>query len=101
VRLFTRNGHECTGWFEFVAQAVGRLSRRDVVIDGELFSDRSGRPDFYDLTSRRYSPEDLKVWAFDLLSLNGKDLRAFPLVERRWPAGQDATGAWAPLCRVL
>ena len=81
VRLFARNGHECTGRFGFVAGAVVRLSRRDVVIDGKLVcSDRSRRPDFYDLTFRRYAPEDLKVWAFDLLSLNGMDLRAFPLV---------------------
>ena len=85
MRLFTRNGHDCTGCFEFVAEAVARLSRRDAVIDGELVaSDRSGRPHFYDLTFRRYAPEDLKIWAFDLLSLNGKDLRPFPLVERRW-----------------
>jgi bifunctional non-homologous end joining protein LigD len=85
VRLFTRNGHDCTARFAPVAEAVGRLARKQVVIDAELVaSDRLDWPDFYGLTFRRYAPGDLKAWAFDLLWLNGKDLRGLPLFERRW-----------------
>src|SRR5262249_3696549 len=42
--------------------------------------DEYGRPQFNDLLFRRGS---LYFYAFDLLSLNGEDLRALPLLERK------------------
>lgn len=79
VRLFTRNGHDCTVRFAPVADAIALLPRRQAVIDAELVaSDRLGRPDFHGITFRRYAPGDLKVWAFDLLGLNGTDVRRCP-----------------------
>jgi bifunctional non-homologous end joining protein LigD len=85
VRLFTRNGHDCTERFAVIARAVAGLRAREVVLDGELVaSGADDRPDFYGLTLRRCSPDALKVWAFDCLWLTGKDLRPFSLVERRF-----------------
>ncbi|MBO0735635.1 MAG: hypothetical protein J2P48_03580 [Alphaproteobacteria bacterium] len=48
--------------------------------DGEVVvSDETGRPQFYDLRHTR-TPDYL---AFDLLWLDGADLRGLPLSERR------------------
>jgi len=51
------------------------------VIDGEIiFLDGEGRPQFYEVMRRR---TPLCFAAFDLLSLDGRDLRGLPLVERK------------------
>jgi bifunctional non-homologous end joining protein LigD len=42
--------------------------------------DADGRPQFYDLMRRR---GPFALVAFDILALNGKDVRALPLVERK------------------
>jgi len=53
------------------------------VIDGEAVCLREdGRPDFDALRSRR-ACQDARLIAFDLLALNGEDLRRKPLRERR------------------
>jgi hypothetical protein len=57
------------------------LNVKSAVIDGEVvYLDRDGKPQFYTLLRRR-SPQQFV--AFDLLSLNGKDLRNRPLMERK------------------
>jgi bifunctional non-homologous end joining protein LigD len=51
------------------------------VLDGEIVClDENGRPQFYDLLRRRGEPV---FYAFDLLWLNGEDLRSRPLIERK------------------
>jgi bifunctional non-homologous end joining protein LigD len=53
----------------------------DAVIDGELVCfGPDGKPRFNDLLYRRGEPYFM---AFDLLSLNGEDLRKEPLIERK------------------
>ena len=52
-----------------------RYRRRDRRLDA------TDRPDFYSLLRRARG--GLCVWAFDLLKLNGEDLRGRPLVERK------------------
>ena len=42
--------------------------------------DDNGRPQFYDLLRRRGTPV---LYAFDVLWLDGKDLRPLPLIERK------------------
>ena len=80
--VFTRFDALC----EQVASAlchdvVSELGLDDAVVDGEVIAtDESGRPQFYDLLRRTRSPSYI---AFDLLWLNGTDLRALPLRERR------------------
>ena len=56
---------------------------RCLVIDGELVAcyDK-GLPNFYRLHFHRHD-HGLCVWAFDLLHLNGRDLRELPLIERK------------------
>jgi bifunctional non-homologous end joining protein LigD len=53
----------------------------DAVLDGEIVAlDRAGRPEFYDLMKRQCQPV---YYAFDLLWLNGRDLRGLSLLERK------------------
>jgi bifunctional non-homologous end joining protein LigD len=62
-------------------QVAAALDVEDAVIDGEVIAaDETGRPQFYDLLRGTRSPCYV---AFDLLWLNGTDLRSLPLSERR------------------
>ena len=82
VCLFSRNGKDFTERFPAIAAAARRLEAKKAVIDGELVvCDGSDRPGFYALLGRRIS--GLCVWCFDLMSLNGRDLRSHPLQQRK------------------
>src|SRR5215470_9483675 len=54
---------------------------RSCIVDGELIADVHGQPDFLALLHGRHVPTC--VYCFDLLELNGSDLREQPLVKRR------------------
>jgi bifunctional non-homologous end joining protein LigD len=57
------------------------LKADDAILDGEVIAaDETGRPQFYDLLRAARAPAYV---AFDLLWLNGTDLRALPFTERR------------------
>jgi bifunctional non-homologous end joining protein LigD len=93
VRLQYRSG-AATGVFPEIEGALARLSF-DVVLDGEVVVlDDGGRPSFQRLQKRvqlRRAPDieraaarhPATVFAFDLLALEGYDLRELPLVERK------------------
>jgi ATP-dependent DNA ligase len=54
------------------------------IIDVELTAcDDQGLPDFRALHFRKRKKHHLCVWAFDLLELNGRDLRDLPLEKRK------------------
>jgi bifunctional non-homologous end joining protein LigD len=80
-RLVSRNGNEMKR-FEDVCIAIGKeLTVNDAVLDGEVAAvDESGLPAFYDLMKQK---RQAVYFAFDLLWLNGKDLRDLPLIERK------------------
>jgi bifunctional non-homologous end joining protein LigD len=79
-----------------VAAATSRINGDTAVIDGEIVAlDEEGRPAFQALQHRSSHPRHTVVfYAFDLLHLNGDDLLALPLVERRkqLPKVIDASG---------
>jgi bifunctional non-homologous end joining protein LigD len=53
----------------------------EAVLDGEIVClDKEGRPQFYELLRRRGEPV---FYVFDLLWINGEDLRERPLIERK------------------
>jgi bifunctional non-homologous end joining protein LigD len=68
--------------FEPLAQAIGQeLAGRSAILDGEIVHPGpDGRPVFYELMRRR---GPFCFYAFDLLWLDGKDLRDRPLLERK------------------
>jgi len=79
--LVSRNGNTFHN-FKDLAQWIGdNLRLESAVIDGEIACvDDSGRSVFTDLLFRR---RQCLLFAFDLLFLNGEDLRALPLIERK------------------
>ena len=57
------------------------LKVTDGVLDGEIVAvDGNGRPAFYDLMKRQCRPV---YYGFDILWLNGRDLRSCRLLERK------------------
>jgi bifunctional non-homologous end joining protein LigD len=83
VRLLTRNGYDWTGRFPLIAAAAETLRARSFLIDGEAVAcDSDGLPVFDQL---RYRRQDGRVflYAFDLLELNGRDMRREPLEVRK------------------
>jgi DNA ligase D-like protein (predicted ligase) len=85
VRLYTRSGLDWTAKFRPIAEAFARLDI-DALIDGEVVVfEKGGRTSFQALqealSERR--GQDLRYVAFDLLMLDGEDLRKKPLVERK------------------
>jgi ATP-dependent DNA ligase len=82
VRLFTRNGHDWTQRFPLVLEAVEALQLRSCLIDGEAIAfEHDGLASFKLLRGRRYD-RLVTLCAFDLIELDGEDLRREP-VERR------------------
>jgi bifunctional non-homologous end joining protein LigD len=76
-----RNGNIMTRFDELAEQVAGVLDVDDAILDGEIIAaDDTGRPQFYELLRGTRSPCYV---AFDLLWLNGVDLRSLPLSERR------------------
>jgi bifunctional non-homologous end joining protein LigD len=88
IRLITRRGNDWTTRFPLVVEAVNHLKVRSCLIDGEVVCcDEKGVAAFHMLRHRRNEPEAF-LYAFDLLELNGTDLRREPsrCARRRWRA---------------
>jgi len=67
--------------FRELANSLRQLKVKNAIIDGELAClDSEGRSIFNELLFRRGCPI---FYAFDLLYLNGRDLRQLPLIERK------------------
>jgi bifunctional non-homologous end joining protein LigD len=84
VRLYSRKGNDFTADYPAVAKAVGSIPADSVVLDGEIVAlDAEGRPSFQALQHRANTRHPVAYYAFDLLHLNGNDLRKLPLEERK------------------
>jgi ATP-dependent DNA ligase len=83
VRLFTRNGHDWTGRFPLIVRAALSLKAASCLIDGEAVAcDGDGLPVFDRLRYRRQDGH-VFLYAFDLLELDGNDLRHEPIERRK------------------
>jgi len=85
IRAFTRGGHDWTDKYGRVIEACSKLKCKSALIDGEIIvQDKNGLSDFAALRAAiEGAPHQLVMFAFDLLWLNGEDLRRLPLIERR------------------
>jgi bifunctional non-homologous end joining protein LigD len=82
VRLLTMNAADWTARYPLIVEAAARL-KLDAVFDCEVIcTDEYGRADFERLHSRCFEHEAIAC-AFDLLRLDGDDLRRLPLSERK------------------
>jgi bifunctional non-homologous end joining protein LigD len=83
IRLITRGGNDWTSRYPLVVEAVNHLKVRSCLIDGEVVCcDARGVTDFHLLRHRRNEPRAF-LYAFDLLELNGTDLRREPIEVRK------------------
>ena len=79
IRLITRRGNDWSERFPLVIEAVNHLKVRSCLIDGEVVCcDAQGVTSFQLLRHRRNEPQAF-LYAFDLLELDGTDLRREPL----------------------
>ena len=83
VRLFTRNGHDWSDRYPLIVAAARKLRTASYVIDGEaVILDDDGLADFDALHTRKRDGE-ARLIAFDLLTVDGTDIRAEPLRVRK------------------
>jgi bifunctional non-homologous end joining protein LigD len=83
VRLITRAGNDFSGRFPLIGMAVGKLPVRSCLIDGEaIVCDENGLAVF-DLIRRHGALASAVHCAFDLLELDGRDLRRDPIEKRK------------------
>jgi bifunctional non-homologous end joining protein LigD len=85
AKAYSRRGLDWSDRYEPIVGEAAGLRCRSAIIDGEMIvQDESGVSDFNAFRKwRRRDPARLVFMAFDLLYLDGEDLRPRPLEERR------------------
>lgn len=110
MRLHARSGTDITARYpEITADGAPHLAPADAIVDGEIVAlDASGRPSFSRLQRRMHLTRAREIerevvrtpvayYLFDLLSLEGHDLTALPLRDRRELLEALAESADAPV----
>jgi len=83
VRLSTRGGYNWTDRFPWIVEAALKNRQKQFVIDGEaVILGVDGISDFNALHSGKHN-EEVQLCAFDLLAMDGDDLRDLPLSMRK------------------
>lgn len=82
VTFFSRNQIDMTDKFASVASDLKKMIKGTAVLDGEMVVIKNGKTDFGAI-SRLENGDEACFVVFDLLALNGEDLRESPLSERR------------------
>jgi ATP-dependent DNA ligase len=86
VTLTTRNANDWTNRFKEIAAALATLPCHNAILDGEaVHMAADGTMSFHALQNALSTgkKEDLQFWVFDLLLLDGEDVRDKPLLERK------------------
>jgi bifunctional non-homologous end joining protein LigD len=83
VRLFTRNGYDWTLRYPLIQQAAHALRASSFLLDGEAVNcNDQDLPDF-DMLRHRRNDRSVFLYAFDLIELDGRDLRREPIELRK------------------
>ena len=95
LRMFSRNGNAIDKQYPELSILPHQVRARQAIVDGEIAAlDRTG-PASFELLQRRINVAEASAiarlarshpvvfFAFDLLYLDGRDLRAMPLIERK------------------
>src|SRR5262245_23165536 len=83
VRLYSRPGNDFTHRFPLIVDTLARLRSRSCIIDGEAVPcDENGTASFNRIRYRNHD-DTIFLYAFDLIELNGDDLRRDPLTVRK------------------
>jgi bifunctional non-homologous end joining protein LigD len=85
ARVFTRNGHDWSDRYPSIVSAASNLRCESAIIDGEaIVQNGEGASDFEALApAMRWRPNSIILYGFDLMHLDGADLRQQSLSVRR------------------
>jgi bifunctional non-homologous end joining protein LigD len=83
VRLMTRNGYDFSERFPLIVAAIADLKARSCVIDGEAIACNENGLSVFELIRYRQHDHAVTLCAFDLLQIDGEDLRREPIEVRK------------------
>jgi bifunctional non-homologous end joining protein LigD len=83
MRLFTRRGYDCSGRYPAIVVTAMQLRATSFTLDGEAVVCGPDRVAIFDALHRRGTVSEAMLYAFDLLELDGDDLRELPLGGRK------------------
>jgi bifunctional non-homologous end joining protein LigD len=84
IRLITRNGHNWSDRYPAVVEALRELQVTSCILDGEVAIAGADGITCFDLLRRGpWIRPDAVLCAFDLIELNGEDLRRQPIEQRK------------------
>ena len=98
VRLFTRRGYDWSGRYPSIAVTATLLRARSFTLDGEAVVCGPDGVGLFDALHRRGTVTEAMLYAFDLLEVDGDDLRALPLVDRKKRLASCWAGAGSASC---
>jgi bifunctional non-homologous end joining protein LigD len=83
VRLFTRNGYDFAARFPKIVAAIESLPGRSCLIDGEAIVVDADGLSVFDLLRHRHHDDAAILCAFDLIELDGENLKWSTLENRK------------------
>jgi ATP-dependent DNA ligase len=83
VRLYSRPGSDLSRRFPLIVDALTRLRSRSCIIDSEAVACDDNGVASFDLVRHHRANDSVFLYAFDLIELNGDDLRRDPLEVRK------------------
>jgi bifunctional non-homologous end joining protein LigD len=83
VRLYSRPGNDLTRRFPLIVETLARLRSRSCIIDGEAVACGDNGVAAFNLIRYRRHDDSTFLYAFDIIELNGDDLRRDPLEVRK------------------
>jgi bifunctional non-homologous end joining protein LigD len=83
VRLYSRPGNDFTRRFPLIVETLARLRSRSCIIDGEAVACDDNGVASFDLIRHHRHNNRVFLYAFDLIELNGDDMRRDPLEVRK------------------
>jgi bifunctional non-homologous end joining protein LigD len=83
VKLITRKGFDLAQRFPLAVAAIAALPARSCIVDGEAIACDANGLSVFDLLRYRRQDDAVTLCAFDLLELDGVDLRREPIEVRK------------------
>jgi ATP-dependent DNA ligase len=83
VKLYSRSGNDLTYRFPLIVKALAKLRSRSCIIDGEAVACGEDGITSFDRIRYRQNDASVFLYAFDLIELDGDDMRRDPLSVRK------------------
>ena len=83
VRLYSRPGNDLSRRFPLIVETLARLRSRSCIVDGEAVACDDNGVALFDLVRHQRANDSVFLYAFDLIEMDGDDLRRDPLEVRK------------------